>query len=264
MTSDPIRHFYENFPYPNVERFSRVRLNQYATPLISAGNLKLNQLTNKTILDVGCGTGEISCSMAAHSQHVMGVDFSERSIEMAQQLAQKFGLKNADFVSKDLFSFEPFRKFDLVTCFGVLHHTPSFEKGFSRIAKWVKPKGMLLVGFYHPWGGFEQRLKKWISRAKYGNSPEKKLMGVEKRQKMKMNPHAQAFWADRIANPRETYHRVREVKRLFEENGFEVAGIQSHKQTLRVKNPKNNFEILQFELEIMLRRKRFVIMAGKN
>ena len=261
---DPIQSFYERFPYPHVQRFSRERMETYATPLIAPAKMKMSDLKEKTILDVGCGTGEIACSLATYAKHVNGIDISAKSIALAKERAREFGLKNITFTQTDLFSYYPKKKYDTVTSFGVFHHTAQPEKAFERMSEWVKSHGIMIVGFYHPWGGWWQRLQKKMARIFGGKSVEEKLKWVENYQHKKMNPHSQAFWADRIANPREEYYRVGDIKKWFEANGMEVIGIQSHKPEWNVKNANNPFYILRFELELFIRRKRFVIMAGRK
>lgn len=262
--TDDVQSFYETYPYPHVQRFEKKRMEQYAQPLIAAAGMTLRELEGKTILDVGCGTGEIACSMATHAKKVVGIDFSQNSIRHATTTAKKFKLTNTHFEHADLFTYSPPQPFDIVTSYGVLHHTPDFEKGFKRIAGWVKPNGRLIVGFYHPWGGMEQRVEKGLAEIRDGKDPVKRLERVEKRQGMRMNEHSKAFWADRIAHPRENYFRVNEVKRLFEENGFDIIGIQSHKPNWKVNHPHNPMDVWRFEIEILFRRKRFVIMAGRK
>lgn len=264
MTRDAVQAFYETYPYPHVQRFEKTRMEKYAQPLLATAGITLADLEGKNILDVGCGTGEIACSMATRAKKVVGIDFSQNSIQHATSTAKKFKLTNTHFDYANLFDYSPEQKFDIVTSFGVLHHTSDFQKGFHRIAQWTKPSGILIVGFYHPWGGMEQRVEKWFAELRDGKDPEKRLERVEKRQGMKMNPHSKAFWADRIAHPRENYFRVGEVKELFEKNGYDIIGIQSHKPNWKVNNPKSALDTLRFELEIFLRRKRFVIMAGRK
>lgn len=264
MTRDAVQEFYEMYPYPHVQRFEKTRMEKYAQPALAAAGMKLSDLEGKTILDVGCGTGEIACSMATHAKKVAGIDFSQNSIQHANITAKKFKLKNTHFEHADLFTYSPTQKFDIVTSFGVLHHTSDFQKGFHHIAQWAKFNGILIVGFYHPWGGMEQRIEKGFAEILDGKDPAKRLERVEKRQGMKMNTHSKAFWADRIAHPRENYFRVGDVKELFEKNEYDIMGIQSHKPNWKVNNPKSALDILRFEIEILLRRKRFVIMAGRK
>ena len=263
----PIESFYEAYPYPYVHYFSRERMERYATPLLAAGKLTLNNLEGKTILDVGCGTGEITCSLATKAKKVIGIDVSANSLSLARKNAAQFKLKNIEFVHSDLFEFKPAgneKQFDMVTAFGVLHHTHNPKKGFEHLSTMVKPNGMFFHVFYHPWGGWEQRVQKAAARIFGGETPAQRLKWVEKNQNKKLSESEKAFWADRIANPREKYYRVPEIQKWFEENGFEIIGIQSHKPQWKVNDVKNMFDILRFEIEIALRGKRFVIIAGRK
>lgn len=273
MKTDIVAEFYETYPYPHVQKFSRERMERYAQPLLSAGKMTLNDLRGKTILDAGCGTGEIACSLATRAKKVIGIDASNASLALARKNAQLFELKNMDFVHEDLFSFKPAGKekqFDMVTAFGVLHHTREAEKGFEHLSTFVKKDGIFFHGFYHAWGGFEQRAQKLLARIFGGNTPAQRLKWVEKNQQRKnnekkeLNASEKAFWADRIAHPRENYYSVPQVARWFEENGFEIIGVQSHKPRWKVNDVKNPLDVLRFEIEIALRRKRFVIIAGKK
>ena len=264
MTRDSISDFYETYPYPHVQYFSRERMKTYAKPLLAAGNITLEELNGKTVLDVGCGTGEIACSLATHAEKVIGIDASKNSITLARKKAAEFGFKNILFEQNDLFAFQPEKKVDVVTAFGVLHHTRNAEKGFDHLATMVKKDGIFFHGFYHSWGGWKQRAQKVLARTLGGKTPAQRMRWVESFQGKKLNESEKAYWMDRIANPREQYYRVPHVVRWFEKNGFEIIGIQSHKPAWRVKNVKSALDILRFEMEIGLRGKRFVIIAGKK
>jgi 2-polyprenyl-3-methyl-5-hydroxy-6-metoxy-1,4-benzoquinol methylase len=270
MTRDPISAFYETYAYPNVQYFSRERMKKYAQPLLTSGKMTLNELHGKIILDAGCGTGEISCSLAAHAKKVIGIDLSESSLAIARKNANRFGLKNVEFFHEDIFSFQPEKPVDVVTAFGVLHHTHDAKKGFERLSTSVKPGGLFFHGFYHAWGGWEQRGEKCLARILGGETPAQRLAWVQKNQgkklnqKKELNESEKAYWADRIANPREQYFRVPEITKWFTQNGFEIIGIQSHKPQWHVNEVNNPLDVLRFELEIAWRKKRFVIVAGRK
>ncbi len=267
MKTDSIAEFYETYPYPHVQRFSRERMERYAQPLLAAGEMKLEDLSGKTILDAGCGTGEIACSLAAHARKVVGIDVSANSLALARKNARTFGLKNIELVHEDLFSFKLKKNekpFDVVTAFGVLHHTRNVKQGFEHLSTLVKSGGLFFHGFYHAWGGWEQRVQKEWAHVFGGETPAERLAWVEKRQGKTLNESEKAFWSDRVANPREKYFRVPHIKQWFEKNGFEIIGIQSHKPAWRVNEVNNSLDVLRFELEIALRRKRFVIMVGRK
>lgn len=264
MTPDQIVNFYETYPYPHVQYFSRERMKTYAKPLLAAGNMTLHEVGGKVILDAGCGTGEIACSLAVHAKRVIGIDASAHSIALARKKKEEFGIENISFFQKDIFSFNPKEKFDVVTAFGVLHHTQDPHKGFEHLSAMVKPGGIFFHGFYHEWGGWKQRLQKGLARVFGGETPTQRMKWVESFQRKKLNESEKAYWMDRVANPREKYYRVSHMVEWFEQNGFEIIGIQSHKPAWRVRNVKDAIEIFRFEVEIALRGKRFVIMAGKK
>ena len=53
------------------------------------------------VLDLGCGWGTFSLALAPRVGEVVGVDFSERSIELCRRRARELGLGNVSFVRAD-------------------------------------------------------------------------------------------------------------------------------------------------------------------
>lgn len=264
QSNDIIEEFYEKYPYPLLSNLSRKHLETYADQLLACTNLTTKKLQGKTILDAGCGTGEIACSMATHAKKVIGIDLSNASLSHARGLAKKYALENITFTQQDILQSEMKEQFDLVTSFGVLHHTQKPEKGFENIAQRVKPNGLLIVGFYHSLGGWKQRAQKWMIGMLAGRETQKRIALIEKLLNKKLGPHQRAFWADRIANPREKYYSIPAMKKRFEENGFAIVGIQAHKPQFSVKNIASAIDVLLFELFLFANGFRFVIMAGKK
>jgi SAM-dependent methyltransferase len=64
-------------------------------------------------LDLGCGTGLNALKLAEHGWSVVGVDWVESAIELAQQTASERSL-DAEFIVADTTAWEPQFKFDLV------------------------------------------------------------------------------------------------------------------------------------------------------
>jgi SAM-dependent methyltransferase len=71
-----------------------------------------------SVLDAGCGTGELALAVAARGHEVLGVDFVPAAIERAQQKAAERGL-SATFRTADVTSLEG--SFDTVLDSGLLH-----------------------------------------------------------------------------------------------------------------------------------------------
>ena len=256
--------FYEQFPYPLLSELPQKHLETYADQVIACAGLNTKKLHGKMVLDAGCGTGEIACSLATHAKKVVGIDLSKASLAHAKMLVKKYQLKNIEFIEKDAFELDAREKFDVIVSLGMLHHTYNPKKGFEIVSSCVKKDGIFIMGFYHSLGGIKQRVQKFLVGLFAGERPEKKLQFIEWYLGKKLGNHQRAFWADRIANPREQYYRISEIKKWFEENGFEVMGIQAHKPQFNVGNISSSLEIWKFELFLLVNGYRFVIMVGKR
>jgi SAM-dependent methyltransferase len=66
-------------------------------------NLRNNILgfleNDKSVLDIGCGTGGFALRIATCSKYVLGVDISESMIRTANQRKERLGISNIDFIS---------------------------------------------------------------------------------------------------------------------------------------------------------------------
>ena len=80
--------------------------------------LEQNQVSVKTSLDLGCGTGVLCEILHANGIKASGMDFSEGMIEIAKKRNSEVSYEVADMVK-----YRPAKKFDLVTCTGdALNH----------------------------------------------------------------------------------------------------------------------------------------------
>ena len=70
-------------------------------------------LTPGIALDLGCGTGQNILKLAEKGWSVVGVDWAERAISIAQRSAKKMGL-DATFIVADITTWRPTHQFDLV------------------------------------------------------------------------------------------------------------------------------------------------------
>jgi len=69
--------------------------------------------TGTSIADFGCGPGLYTIRLAEKGTDVTGIDFSERSIEYAREIAAQRGL-NIDYVQQDYLEFDTEKRFDLI------------------------------------------------------------------------------------------------------------------------------------------------------
>lgn len=101
---------------------------------------------DKTVLDVGCGSGRWSYAMARLGARVVAVDVSDAAVEITRQVTR--GME-VTVIQASLFHL-PFEaeQFDFVVSWGVLHHTRDTAAAFRRIAPLVRAGGQLYVMVY--------------------------------------------------------------------------------------------------------------------
>jgi 2-polyprenyl-6-hydroxyphenyl methylase/3-demethylubiquinone-9 3-methyltransferase len=96
-------------------------------------------LFDKTILDVGCGGGILSESMARKGGNVTGIDLGEEALSVAKLHALETGVKlNYQKVAVEALAQESAGHFDVVTCMEMLEHVPdpaSIVKACSQLVK---------------------------------------------------------------------------------------------------------------------------------
>lgn len=101
-------------------------------------------LAKQRVLDVGCGGGLLSESMARlGAESVLGIDLAEKSIRAAQLHALESGVGNLAYEcvsTEDLAARVP-GHFDVVTCMEMLEHVPDPASIVSACASLVKPQG---------------------------------------------------------------------------------------------------------------------------
>ena len=98
------------------------------------------------ILDVACGTGDLSFTLFESSQaQIVGVDFCRPMLEIALSKAAKRGCE-VPFIEGDALSL-PFldRSFEAVTIAFGLRNLASVEVGFAELFRILKPGGKVVV-----------------------------------------------------------------------------------------------------------------------
>ncbi len=81
----------------------------------------LGEVREKTILDVGCGSGIYSIYFARRGAKVTGLDFSGNMISLARRNAAEEGCE-VDFVTGDFLAFDGGRRFDHLLFIGVFDY----------------------------------------------------------------------------------------------------------------------------------------------
>lgn len=103
----------------------------------------LASLAGKQVLDIGCGGGILSDSMARKGAVVTGIDLSVKALRVAQLHAMEVGTPNLSFreVSAEDMAREQPGAFDVVTCMEMLEHVPDPASVVKACSTLVKPGG---------------------------------------------------------------------------------------------------------------------------
>ena len=107
---------------------------------------RLCGLAGKEVVDVGCGGGILSESMARAGATVLGIDLAPAVLEVARLHAAESGvnLVYRETSAEGLAAERP-QGFDLVTCMEMLEHVPDPALTMSALAALVRPGGDIVV-----------------------------------------------------------------------------------------------------------------------
>src|SRR3954462_6020098 len=83
-------------------------------------------LAGKRLLDVGCGGGILSDSMARKGAQVVGIDLASKALRVAQLHALEASTPNVQYreVAVEALAVEQPGTYDVVTCMEMLEHVP--------------------------------------------------------------------------------------------------------------------------------------------
>jgi len=119
-------------------------------PLHEINPLRLDYIDNlaaiagKKVLDVGCGGGILSESMAKRGAEVMGIDMGEAPLQVAELHKLESGVEvEYRQITAEALAEEMPGAFDVVTCMEMLEHVPDPGSVIAACAKLVKPGGQV-------------------------------------------------------------------------------------------------------------------------
>ena len=97
------------------------------------------------ILDIGCGTGDITFEMARKTQEVYATDISEGMISVAKQKAIIKNITNIHFIQTDHFDMKfQSGSFDVITAFNMLQYVNVKQNLYDKIYELLKPHGLFI------------------------------------------------------------------------------------------------------------------------
>jgi len=101
------------------------------------------RLSGKRVLDIGCGGGILSDSMARRGAKVLGIDLAGKALKVAQLHALEAETPNVEYreIAAEALAEEMPGQFDVVTCMEMLEHVPEPASVVKACSMLVKPGG---------------------------------------------------------------------------------------------------------------------------
>jgi SAM-dependent methyltransferase len=218
--TETVRHFYEAAPFPGYPpRDSLGTLRARASRSEFARLLDRAIPGDARVVELGCGTGQMSIFLATADRVVVGADLTRASLELGAAAARRFRVDGVRFVETDL------RRaglragaFDVVYSSGVLHHTPDPAASFAAMARLARPGGIVVVGLYNAWARLPHRLRRAMGRiTRFRWVPLDPVL----RDRAAEPERREAWLRDQYMHPEEHRHTTREVQRWFRDSGVE-------------------------------------------
>lgn len=215
-----VQDFYQEAPFPNYNDFDTIsEFVRRAGQGIFAKLLSEQIPKNADVLEVGCGTAQLSNYLAATTKsNIFAADMTHNSLELGQQFAKTNNIRGVCFVQMNLFHpcIAP-KSMDVVISNGVLHHTHDTKAAFKSISRLVKPGGYIIIGLYNRLG----RLRTDFRRILYKALGDRALL-LDPHLRKDLSPAKRLAWIrDQYSHPQERKHTISEVLRWFDETGFD-------------------------------------------
>jgi len=123
---------------------------------------------DSSILELGCGTGRVTLSLATHCRFIQGIDLSPAMLSICREKLLKAGIppEKAQVIEGDITNFDLDRQFDLIIApFRVLQNLETDQQVdglFRCIRKHLAPGGTCILNVFRPFLEAEELKEKWV------------------------------------------------------------------------------------------------------
>ena len=119
--------------------------------------LKISDLSGKTFLDIGSGSGLFSLAAHRLGARVYSFDYDQDCVNCTQYLKENYGHDNIEWSVEqgsvlDQAFLNRFDPVDIVYSWGVLHHTGHMYTAFKNVCNLIKDGGKLFISIYNDQG----------------------------------------------------------------------------------------------------------------
>lgn len=135
----------ENGPFKPLHRLNPVRMSFIKDEICAhydRDTMDLKALNGLDVLDIGCGGGLVSESLARMGANVTGVDADANAISLASLHAADNGL-SIDYICGDAAHLE--KKYDAVCALEIIEHVADIQAFIDICVKCLKPDGILIM-----------------------------------------------------------------------------------------------------------------------
>jgi len=151
-------------------------------------------IIEKRVVDIGCGPGHYSLALANKgAEFVLGLDFSKEMIELANQKAEKQGIKNiCKFIVADFMEYDFEMMFDYSIIMGFMDYISNPHSVIQKVMKITKGKAF----FSFPISG---GMLAWQRKIRYKNRCELFLYKKEQVERLFLDYKVQNISIERIS-----------------------------------------------------------------
>jgi 2-polyprenyl-3-methyl-5-hydroxy-6-metoxy-1,4-benzoquinol methylase len=130
--------------------------------------LETEDLSGKSFLDIGSGSGLFSLAARRLGARVHSFDFDPQSVACTRELRSRFFTNDGDWKVEEASVLDKeylasLGKFDIVYSWGVLHHTGQMWQAIDNAQQLVAPAGKCFIALYNDTGSQSSRWL-WIKR----------------------------------------------------------------------------------------------------
>lgn len=205
---------------------------------------------NIRILDAGCGTGvgtEYLIYLNPEAE-IVGIDLSEKALDVAQKRCQQSGVVRSGVSFQQLHLENAAQlpgSFDYINCVGVLHHLPDPIAGIKALASKLAAGGLFHIFVYAELGRWEIQLMQQaiallqgekkgdyrdgvkVGRQIFASLPENNRLVKQEKERWSMENHRDESFADMYVHPQEMDYNIRTLFQLIDAAGLEFIGFSN-------------------------------------